>query len=423
MHEVDVLVAGGGASGLCAAVHAARLHPGLRVALIERAGKAGQKILLTGNGRCNLSNRSAGIHPYHNQTFAAAALAKYGVEPTLAFFKSLGLLTRDDECGRIYPLSNRAASVLDCLRFEAQNLGVEIICSATVEKAEKTGGLFHCLCRLPDSAETVSAEYLILATGGSAYAKDFGSAGYALARGFGHTVTPLFPALTALDLGGGAAAQLKGVRVHAAVFAQEDGGPLLPLSRGEILFTDYGLSGIAAMDASRFFSERAAAGKTGGLCAVLDLMPDMSEEELALYLTDVAENNPVLARENLFAGILPGALSRHFCKALSLDIITDSSHVRSRSGMAAPARAIKQFPFDINGVRGFDFAQVTAGGADVSEFNPSSLQSCKVSKLYACGELLDVDGGCGGFNLQWAWSSGHVAGEHAASHRADHTAE
>lgn len=411
MREVDVLVAGGSASGLCAAIQAARLHPSLRVAIAERGTKAGQKILLTGNGRCNLSNLSAGVHPYHNRNFASAALSKYSVDATLAFFKSIGLLTRADECGRLYPLSNRAASVLDCLRFEAEQLGVEIICASPVEKAEKTGGLFRCLCRSQSGGETIRSQYLILATGGKAYAKDPGESGYALARGFGHAVTPLFPALTALVAGGGTAKQLKGVRVQAAVLAREGDGPLLPLSRGEILFTDYGLSGIAVMDASRFFAERAAAGKTGGLCAVLDLMPDMSEEELAGYLTAAAENNPVLARENLFAGILPGAVGRYFCKALSLDIFTENGRIHSRSAMAVPAQALKRFRFDIKGVKGFEFAQVTAGGADVSEFFASSMASCKVDKLYACGELLDVDGGCGGFNLQWAWSSGLLAGE------------
>lgn len=411
MREVDVLIAGGSASGLCAAIQAARTHPGMRVALVERGTKVGQKILLTGNGRCNLSNLSAGVHPYHNRDFAAAALSKYPVEATLAFFKSIGLLTHTDECGRVYPLSNRAAGVLDCLRFEAQKRGVDILCSTTAEKTEKTGGFFRCLCRTPAGEETISAEYLILATGGKAYAKEPSDTGYALARSFDHRITPLFPALTALVTGGATASQLKGVRVHAAVLAQEDGGPLLPLSRGEILFTDYGVSGIAVMDASRFFTERFAAGKTGGLSAVLDLMPDMSEEELAGYLTAVAEKNTVLARENLFAGILPGAVGRHFCKVLSLDIYTENGHVRSHSAMLAPAKAIKQFRFDIKGVKGFDFAQVTAGGADVSEFRPSTMASCKVDKLYACGELLDVDGGCGGFNLQWAWSSGLLAGE------------
>lgn len=410
MREVDVLIAGGSASGLCAAINAARLHPGLRVALVERGVRIGQKILATGNGRCNLSNLSAAEHVYHNKDFAAAAFAKYGVGATLAFFRSIGLLTRTDECGRIYPLSNRAAGVLDCLRFEVEKLGVDILCSTALEKASKTGGGFTCLCRTPGGAETISAGHLILATGGKAYSKDPGGTGYALARSFGHRITPLFPSLTAL-VTGGAATQLKGVRVQAAVFCQEDGGPCIPLSRGEILFTEYGLSGIAAMDASRFFSERIAAGKTAGLCAVLDLMPDMNEEDLAAYLAAAAENNPVLARENLFAGILPGAVGRHLCKVLSLDNFYKNGCIDPRSDMAAPAKAIKQFRFDIKGVKGFDFAQVTAGGADISEFHPSSLESRKVDKLYACGELLDVDGGCGGFNLQWAWSSGLLAGE------------
>ena len=423
MLKFDLIVVGGSSAGLCAAIQAARLHKGASIAVIERMPRVGKKILATGNGRCNLSNINAVSHPYQNADFAMTALTKYDVENTLSFFKSLGLLTVMDSEGRIYPMSNTAACVLDALRFEAERLHVKLLCNTAVMNINVLkDGSFALKCSqvldLPEGAKSEGiigteyvAEKLIIATGGKAspvHGSD--GSGFELLKQLGHSITPLFPALVQLATDTTYPKQLKGIRVNAAIKIEIEGNAT-SAAEGEVLFTEYGLSGIAIMEVSRAASKYFAQDKTGACFAVLDLAPTLNKMELKCFLKQIILDNPHLPLEKLLFGILPGRVGQVICK--SSDIYEFSAEVGelTEGQLNAIVDKTKSFILEVKGTRGFEQAQVTAGGVDVKEFASGSLESYKVKGLYACGEVLDVDGGCGGFNLQWAWSSGLLAGE------------
>ncbi len=409
MKKYSLIVIGGSAAGLCAAINAARLHNGFSVAVLEKLPRAGKKILATGNGRCNLSNTGALNHPYRNAVFAKTALERYPVERTLSFFRSIGLLTYTDAEGRVYPLSNTAASVADALRFEAERLGVDILCGRKAQTIRiLADGAFEVGCEAADGAgrEILRADKLIVAAGGKAspvHGSD--GSGYGLLKQFGHSVTPVYPSLAPMETDSPYPKQLKGIRANARVSIRR-GGETLGEAKGEVLFTDYGLSGIAAMEAGR-----AVPFAQGALTAVLDLVPEKSEEELAVFLTEFAGNHPALRLEHFLFGILHNKLGQVVCKVSGLYNFAKTAGSLTDKEIRRIVRAMKAFSLSVKGTKGFADAQVTAGGAAVDEFNPATLESCKVNSLYCCGEILDIDGGCGGYNLQWAWSSGLLAGE------------
>ncbi|HZK39644.1 MAG TPA: NAD(P)/FAD-dependent oxidoreductase [Clostridia bacterium] len=423
MERYDVIVIGGCASGLCAAIQAARTNTDYAIAVLERMPRVGKKILATGNGRCNLSNAHTSAHPYHNADFAKHALEKYSLEKTLSFFKSLGLLTVQDSEGRLYPMSNTATSVLDVLRFETEKLGIDLLCSTTVKDIKVLeDGRFVVDCTQTsgtagktDAEKPVNVQYLadkvIFATGGKASpAQGSDGSGYPLLKRLGHSITPLFPALVQLNTANTYTKQLKGIRVNANI-SVEVNGKNKASAKGEILFTEYGLSGIATMEVSRAASEYFSGDKKGACSAVLDLAPHLSKEELTVFLTEFISINSELEADKLLIGILPSRVGQIVFKSSQLYDFTMPVGSLKKEQLDKLIQTIKAFRLDITGTRGFNQAQVTAGGIDVHEFNSSNLMSAKTDNLYACGELLDVDGGCGGFNLQWAWSSGLLAGE------------
>jgi len=363
----DVAIVGAGASGLAAGIAAGRA--GACVVLLERMPRVGKKILATGNGRCNLGNRFALEHSYHNKEFAAPALEKFG--GCEAFFDSLGLAVREEDEGRLYPRSNMAASVLDALRYGAERAGCEMRCDCPVTFIE----------RVPDGFlinQSILARRVIIAAGGcAAPAQGSDGSGFLLLRALGHGVVEPRAALVQIKCDSPLLPMLKGLRVHAGISIERD-GRVLRRAEGEVLFTGDGLSGIAAMEVSREAQK--------GSMAVLDLLPEYSEEELT----------GLLARWQGFGGV-SGLLPKRVAEAVEKN-----------------AGDPKHFAFPVAGTRGFEHAQATAGGAEVSQFDPGTLQSRTVPGLFACGEALDVDGGCGGFNLHWAWASGALAGSSAA---------
>lgn len=402
MKEYDLIIAGGCASGLASAINAARLHPGMSIAVIEKLPRMGKKLLATGNGRCNLSNINAQGHPYRNAGFASGALGKYNVEKTLEFFKTLGLRTFTDGEGRIYPASNTAASVLDALRFAVTAAGVEAICETEIVRIEKNSEYFD-----------INGEYrckkLIAAFGGRA-APVHGSSGggYPLMKALGHSVTELYPALSPLVAQGTVTKQLKGVRVHSAELTAVCGGKRLARSRGEILFTEYGISGIAAMELSAEISRNCVKLE----CFTdIDFQPEMTTDELVRYLYEVKNIKGLLSVDNLLTGILPKAVGNAICKVCNLYKGESLIKNISENDIKNVAECVKKMHIPVSSGKGFDSAQVTSGGVSVDEIDSQTMQSKLCRGLYLAGELIDVDGGCGGFNLQWAWSSGLLAGE------------
>lgn len=403
MKNYDLAVVGGCSAGIVAAINSKRLYPELKVAVIEKLPRTGKKILATGNGKCNITNLQALEHNYINKDFADFTLESYSPEKIIDFFSSLGLLTYSDSCGRIYPESNTASSVTDALRFELERLGVEIICDTPVTEIKKAKNGF-----------TVNGEYfckkIIIATGGKSSApQGSDGSGYALARMLGHSVTKTYPALVPLNASPEITKQLKGVRVRNVSLTLK-GDKTLAKTQGEILFTDYGLSGISAMELAASAQKYIDSVKCNPF-TYIDFLPDMSYNNLLDYLKELNNIKGFCQIDNLLTGILPKAVGIAICKACNLYKADKLISALGEKDLRAIAEKIKKFPLEVTGTRGFLNSQVTSGGIKVSEINNKTMESLICKNLYFAGEIIDVDGGCGGFNLQWAWASGMLAGE------------
>ena len=392
-------VIGGGASGMAAALAAAE-NEKVQVILFERQARLGRKLQATGNGRCNLTNLHAGERGYHGDAveFAGPALRAFDVTQTLNWFRSLGLFTVAEDSGRVYPYSDQANSVVDVLRFalEKENIRQELGFEVTKIRRKDSG---FCV---ENGERSVFCDRVVIACGGLAGTKLGGSmAGYQLLRGFGHRMTKLRPALVQIKCGWSGVSALKGVRAncHAAIVRD---GVLHAQSTGEIQFTEYGLSGPVIFEVSRDVCQ----GKGSWVCR-LDFLPEITEEELTKELK--RRRATLLSVEELLTGILHNRLGRVLTKNAGISGNRAISSLLDEE-IKAVCDNVKAFEVQLTETLGMDSAQVTAGGIVTDEFDPNTMESQKAPGLYACGEVLDVDGDCGGYNLQWAWSSGHCAG-------------
>ena len=395
-------IIGGGASGMAAALAAAE-NKEIQVVLMERQTRVGRKLLSTGNGRCNLTNLHAGTGGYHGSApeFAKYAISQFPPEAALNWFHGLGLLTVAEDSGRVYPYSDQANSVVDVLRFALEQPNITVKLGFEVEKVKKTSNGF----RLEAKGETVECDKLIVACGGLAGTKLGGSmSGYKLLRSLGHKCTRLRPTLVQIKTSWGGVTGLKGVRANcrAAIFHN---GVKTAESTGELQFTEYGLSGPVIFEVSRDVCQ----GGGDWVCR-LDFLPHIQDDELKAEL--LGRKATALPASELLTGILHNRLGR---------VLTQAAGIRSGCAISEladaeleqVARTVKGFEVPLTEPMGMDCAQVTAGGIVTEEFEPQTMESRLVPGLYACGEVLDVDGDCGGYNLQWAWSSGRLAGASA----------
>ncbi|MBQ7654915.1 MAG: aminoacetone oxidase family FAD-binding enzyme [Clostridia bacterium] len=398
-----VIIIGGGAAGLTAALSASK-H-GAAVTVLEAAPRVGRKILASGNGRCNLAN--LGAMRYNGDTaLAESVLGVCPVGQVLAFFHGLGLMTVEEAGRRVYPACGQAAAVLDVLRLALDQQGVAVVCDAPVTRLEKTKAGF----RIYTSQKTYEARAVVAACGGMAGGKlghDGGA--YRLLTGLGHTLVSPRPALTALVTEKKAVKGLSGLRLPARLTIC-DGTKPIEAAQGEALFTDYGVSGVCAMQLSRKAGEMLGSGKRPMLyldfSSMLGLVPRVYDRvdandpfaNVPLLLACLKERQHNLPKEALLTGLAPRLLAERL-KGLPLPEM---------------AKALAAFPAPVTGVRGMENAQVTAGGIRGSEFDSRTMQSRKCPGLFAAGEMLDVDGDCGGYNLQFAFASGLIAGENTA---------
>lgn len=396
---MNVCVIGGGAAGMLAALTAA--ENGHRVLLLERQSRVGRKLLATGNGRCNLSNYHVSPAHYHGGAgFCDFALSQFDVGETLQYFASLGLLTVSEASGRIYPMSNMAGSVLDVLRYALERPEIDLQTGQTVTAVRKIPEGFS----VKTETDTFSARRLILAAGGAAGSKVGGGMdGYRLAKSLGHHRTALYPSLVQLKTDPTYPRALKGVKAQCGISICR-GSQVLARNSGEVLFTEYGVSGPAIFDLSRSVS----AGGSDLTC-LLNFFPDWEEAEVLHWLSQRQAAMAAHEASALLTGSCHTRLGQMICK--SAGFTNQRAAGLTRDDLRRIARQATHFALPITGTCGFDQAQVTAGGLDTSEFDPRTLQSRLVPGLYACGELLDIDGECGGYNLQWAWSSGRLAGK------------
>lgn len=403
MKNYDLAVIGGCSAGIVAAINAKRLQPKLKVAVIEKLPRIGKKLLATGNGKCNITNLQALDHDYVNKGFADFALKSYPPEKIIDFFSSLGLLTYADSCGRVYPESNTATSVTDALRFELERLGADVICDTPVTDIKKTKNGFS-------ANGEIFCEKLIVAAGGKSSApQGSDGSGYLLAKMLGHTVTKTVPALVPLNASPEIAKPLKGVRVRNVCLTLK-GDKILKKTEGEILFTDYGLSGIAAMELAATAQKYIDSVKCNPFTCI-DFLPQMTYDSLFDYLKNLNKIKGFCQIDNLLTGILPKAVGIAICKACNLYRANKLISSLSEKDLRIIAEKIKKFPLEITGTRGFLNSQVTSGGIKIEEINEKTMESKLCKNLYFAGEIIDIDGGCGGFNLQWAWASGMLAGE------------
>ncbi len=400
MEKYDLTVIGAGASGLTAALSAKRNHPGIKIALFEQLPKAGKKILATGNGRCNLTNLNAAPPDYNNSSFASGALTQYPPEKVIGFFESIGLMTYADDEGRVYPRSNNASSVLDALRYSVDNSDIHLFtdCKINSIRKESNGFILN---------ESFFANKCIIASGGkSSPVQGSDGSGYLLARSLGHSVTPLFPSLTPLNVSQNEIKTLKGIRaVNVRLRLLCETGEFE--SCGEILFTQTGISGIAAMELAAAANKSIFNGVNPRL--IIDFLPEISENTLTEITERLlsADNRPA---DSLLTGLLPKAVGISVLKKSGFYSI-ESIKSDLKTASAAISKTIKNCTFEISGTKGFNDSQVTSGGINTDEINPETLQSRLMNNLYFSGEIIDIDSRCGGYNLQWAFASGLLAGE------------
>lgn len=398
-----VVVIGAGASGMTAALTAAA-DPENAVLLLERQARAGRKLMATGNGRCNLSNTAASVRHYHGEApdFVIPALAAFPPAAALDFFHGLGLLTVTEADGRVYPLSNSANSVSDVLRLALEAAGVTLAGGRPARTLARRGGGFSVGT---DTGEE-PADAVIVAAGGAAGEKlGGGTDGYTLLLSLGHTRTALRPALVQLVTDSPYPRALKGIKADAAL-RLERAGRLPARSEGEVLFTDSGVSGPAAFDLSRAASEAAGAD---GVTLHMNLLRAYAPAEVLAFLRARRAALPNLPASDLLTGALHNRLGRMVVKYAGADGAAPLSALPDET-LRRVAGACGDFALPVRGTEGFQNAQVTAGGVRTREFDPETLESRLAPNLFACGEVLDVDGDCGGFNLQWAWASGRLAG-------------
>lgn len=405
-----VTVIGGGSSGMMAAISAARC--GAAVILLERKNRVGKKLLVTGNGRCNLSNTDCVPARFHggDSAFIAMVLSRFPAASAIDFFEDLGIVCKAEREGRIYPHSGQASAVLDVLRWELERLKVDVRTGHEVKHIiPKENGFGLSLAM----GGELQARRVILAAGGMA-GPQFGSDGLGLrlAGALGHRLVDPVAALVPLRLRADFLRKLKGVSFEAYGEVR-CGEEVLRSEEGEFLFTDSGISGPPVLQLSR--SAAVALKQNKGPRIVLDLFPGSSLDELAAALESRFRRQGHKSLSDGLVGLLNKRLIPVVLSEAGIDCHALSGKEFSAAARTKLARLLKNWSLPVSGTMPWPEAQVTAGGIALDEVDPATLESRIVPGLYFCGEILDVDGDCGGFNLQWAWSSGYVAGRHAAS--------
>lgn len=404
-----ILIVGGGAAGIAAALQAARTNTTAQITILERLDRVGKKILATGNGRCNLGNWGIVPEVYHSRTpdRLAQLLGQMPADKTVRFFEQLDLLTTTDDAGRIYPYARQASMVLDILLHALEQAHISIICGAEVSAITRHKKGFSV--QTQDGTE-YRADAVILTTGGKAAPKQGSNgSGYPLAISMGHTCTELHPALVGLRCRSKLLGRLKGLRTQAQVTLYVDKRKAAA-DRGELQWNDYGISGIPAMNLS---GTLAVCSPCDSAEVRIDFFPHLDYHELRALLTQRIQRRGAEPLETLLSGTVPKRIVSAVCQSLSLPLSQTGAEL-TRRDVDSLLSALKGWTLPITGTQPWEQAQITAGGVPLTEID-DTFQSLRQPNLYLAGEILDAAGDCGGFNLHWAWCSGCIAGQAAAS--------
>lgn len=403
-----VIVIGGGASGMTAAIAAAR--NGAEITVLEQNDRIGKKILSTGNGRCNLTNHTILENCYYgdDKELIHQVLQSFHVQEADLYFESLGIFTKS-RGDYIYPLNDQASAVRDALELEAKQLGIKVITGISVSKIQKKSNIFFVYGS--NKTERFSGDCVILACGSKAsQVSGSDGSGYALAKSLGHSLSTVVPALTALRTNEKYFRRLAGIRTTAEVTLLVEGASTAK-DCGEVQFTDYGISGIPVFQISRHAAKALEKGQS--VSVKLDLVPTMSCAVFTEKMRKRREHYSKRTAEACFNSLLPGKLTPVLLELCGIDRML-WTHKITDDKWNRMLRLCKEFEVKILAVNGFEKAQVCAGGVRTDELDPHTMESKKCSGLYITGELLDVDGICGGYNLHFAWATGLIAGKAAA---------
>ncbi len=402
--RADIVIIGAGAAGLMAGIWAGRTKPARSIILLDGAKKLGAKILVSGGGRCNVTHHEVEASAFAGSSRHAIAkvLRRFKVPQTITFFRELGVKLKKEETGKLFPTTDRAKTVLNALLAAAQQANVIIQHPCRVETIEKIGTSFSVRGEWGE----MEASQIVLATGGKSLPKTGSDGhGFDIAKSLGHTITPrVFPALVPLTLPPGHfIRELSGLTVPATLEVRSSQGKKIIAFTNSTLCTHWGLSGPSVLDISRYYLD--AKFNDSATTLVVNWWPGKSTEQLGAELQSLGRTT-VLKHLREY---LPERLAHALCQQAGVEPST-SGHEFARVQRLTLARIVTQMPLLIAGDRGFNFAEVTAGGVPLSELHLNTMESRCCPGLYLCGEICDVDGRIGGFNFQWAWASGYVVG-------------
>ena len=400
-HRVYAAVIGGGAAGMMCALRAAQMHPGERIVIIEKADRVGKKLLVTGNGRCNLSHLNASPDAYHgadSEALIRILFSHYSPDAVIDCFHALGLLTYADSEGRVYPRTNLASSVLDVLRLHLNRKGVQELCGRTVTGIRRRDSGYE----IQTQDDVIRAEKVVIAVGGRTDYAGRNSGSGDLLRMLRLRMTPLAPSLSPVRVKNDSLRALKGVRAEAQVRLLR-GGKALKTERGEVQFADGALSGICVFNLSREANQ-------GGCELSLNLLPDLDPREVRGELLGRIRRGAEAPVSEIFVGMFHKNIGLFLLKSCGVSPTVPCNHISDRE-IHQLADRIADCRFTCEASTDFKKAQVTAGGVRLSEIDPHTFECKAHPGLYLIGEALDIDGDCGGYNLQFAWASGMCAGD------------
>ena len=400
-HSFEIAIIGGGASGFITAITAKRR--GKSVVILEKKDRVLKKVLTTGNGRCNYTNVTANIKNYYGQNIEKVEhiLNSFTPDDTIKFFQEIGIEPKFRDKGKAYPMSDQASSVVDALRFEAEKLGVEIVTSFDVRDFKKEGDKFAITST---DGQKYTAKKIVMSTGGKSY-PELGSdgKGFEIVKKLGHKVTELKPALVQLKTDKEAVKGMQGVKVDTKIDALYK-NKIVAQEEGELLFTDYGISGNAIFYISYITA------LYDDLVFSVDFMPMYEYDVLLKMLEQRKSNLSYMTTENFLNGIINKKLGQFLIKKSGIEKLSYKVSDLTEIQLKRIVEILKSYKIEILETTGFKNAQVTAGGIYLDEIDMETLESKKVKRLYFTGEIMDVFGDCGGYNLQWAWASGHFVG-------------